>query len=77
MSDWTRRKDNTMKRASYRHGIKWIALNDEPECLDPHSVSYQISSMLLCDLFDVDCGRVGHDIVRYRKQAIKRSQKEK
>jgi hypothetical protein len=57
-----------MKRASYRAGIEWIAINDEPECDDPEEVAYQVSSLLLADLFGVDPERVGRDIIRKREK---------
>ena len=60
-----------MKRASYRQGIDYIACNDEPEDMDPESVAGYISSSLLAFLFDVECERVGRDVVRLRKQMEK------
>ena len=57
-----------MKRASYRHGIAWIAENDEPEDFDECVVARQISVVLVADLFDVDPDRVARDVVRFRKR---------
>lgn len=57
-----------MKRASYRHGIELIALNDEAEELDPEVMRTIISVGLLADLFGVDVERVAADVVRYRKR---------
>jgi hypothetical protein len=48
-----------MKRASYKFGIAWIALNDNPgdeEGLE--EVSGYISTALLADLFSVDQKKV-------------------
>lgn len=55
-----------MKRASYRAGVRWIALNDEPCNLDEEEVAYTISALLLADLFEVEPERVGRDVVRIR-----------
>lgn len=60
-----------MKRASYRHGVAIIALNDEAggdEALDESIVRTYISVGLLADLFDVPVERVARDVVRYRKK---------
>lgn len=57
------------KRASYRFGVAWVALNDsagDPDALDPDVVSNLVSVALLADLFDVDQTRVGRDVVSYR-----------
>jgi hypothetical protein len=55
-----------MKRASYRDGIAWIALNDEPTEMDAQVVGGFISTILLADLFGVEPARVAEDVVRYR-----------
>lgn len=60
-----------MKRASYRYGIAWVAMNDsagDDNRLEPDEVGYLVSSLLIADLFDVPPERVGADIVRYRKK---------
>jgi hypothetical protein len=57
-----------MKRASYKHGIAWIAENDEPEDFDEDVVARQISVVLVADLFDVDPDRVACDVVKLRKR---------
>lgn len=59
-----------MKRASYRDGVAWIALNDgagDTDRLDEAVVAGQVSSLLLADLFGVEASRVGRDVVRYRR----------
>lgn len=58
-----------MKRASYREGIEWIALNDEvgdDEALNEAVVATYISTCLLADLFGVTVERVAEDVVRRR-----------
>jgi hypothetical protein len=55
-----------MKRASYRHAIAWVADNDDPTERDPGEVAYQISSLLVADIFGVEPERVGRDVVRFR-----------
>lgn len=58
-------------RASYRNGIDWIAQNDEPEDLDPETVAFYISSLLLAELFGKDPLEVGRAVVRRRKKLLK------
>lgn len=56
-------------RASYRHGVRWIADNDEPLDLDAEgSVRFYVSTGLLADLFGKDPGDVAKDIVRVREK---------
>lgn len=58
-----------MKRASYRTAIAWIAENDgagDMEANDAGSVSCNISSILIADLFDIPQSKVGRDVVAYR-----------
>lgn len=58
-----------MKRASYRAGIAWIALNDDPgssDAFNPDTVSELISVGLLADLFDQDPKDTGFAVVEYR-----------
>lgn len=57
-----------MPRASYRHGVAWIALNDEPDTRDPEIVSDLISTLLLADLFDKPPLDVARAVVRYRER---------
>lgn len=57
-----------MKRASYRAGVEWIAVNDEPAEDDPEEIAYFVSSLLLADLFEVEPERVGRDVARKRAQ---------
>lgn len=60
------------KRASYRKGVEWIALNDDPAAGDAQeveAVAGYISTMLLADLFGVSSEDVAKDIIRYRKRA--------
>ena len=59
-----------MKRASYKDGIKWIAFNDEPEETEIPFVKYQISTMLLADLFQVDPEKVAIDIIFERNKNL-------
>lgn len=55
-----------MKRASYRHAVRWIADNDEPTIRDPEHIAYLVSSLLIADIFDVEPRRVGRDVARRR-----------
>lgn len=63
-----------MKRASYRAGLWFIALNDEPLDMDPASVAGYVSVQLLSELFNVPAEKIGRDVVRYRKQQSKREE---
>lgn len=56
-----------MKRASYRHGVEHIALNDDPTEMDEEIVGSCMTVGLLADLFGVDTARVARDVVRFRK----------
>lgn len=53
---------------SYRQGIAWIGLNDEPSDMDTATVSSLISVLLLADLFGKHAEEVATDVVRYREQ---------
>ena len=55
-----------MKRASYRHAVEFIALNDEAAELDPEVVSSLASVVLVSEIFDVTQERVAGDVVRFR-----------
>jgi hypothetical protein len=59
-----------MKRASYREGVAWIALNDEPTQIDASVIAEMISVTLLADLFGVSPERVAADIVKARLSKI-------
>ncbi len=52
--------------ASYRFGVEWIALNDEPGEMDSEVVSGLISTCLLADLFGKDQEKVAADIIQFR-----------
>ena len=57
-----------MKRASYREGVEYIALNDDPDTTDPEVVMGMISVGLLSALFGVTHDRVASDVVRFREK---------
>lgn len=57
------------KRASYRYGVEWIAVNDDAgssDATDIPSVSGYISTLLLADLFGKEPDDVACDVVKYR-----------
>jgi hypothetical protein len=58
-----------MKRASYREGVLWIALNDEPEAMELEEVERIITVMFLADLFGVEVERVARDVIRKRQRS--------
>jgi hypothetical protein len=53
-----------VKRASYREGVRWIAVNDEPGCYHAEEVASFVSTLLVADLFDVEPARVARDVLR-------------
>lgn len=57
-------------RASYRHAIAWIALNDEPGDSDVEVIQSYISTLLVADIFGKEPEAVARAIVRYRKESI-------
>lgn len=57
-----------MKRASYKHGVEIIALNDEAGEMDAEVMQSMISVSLLADLFGVEASKVAHDVVAFRKK---------
>jgi len=61
-----------VRRASYRAGVAWIAMNDDsgsPDAKVETVVASYISTSLLADLFEVPAGRVAADVVRYRQRS--------
>lgn len=58
-----------MKRASYRHGVEWIALNDDVACDDDEeAIAGYVTVCLLADLFDITTERVARDVLRVRRR---------
>lgn len=57
-----------MKRASYKHGIELIALNDEPLEEELEIVQGFISVGIVADLFGVPTEKVARDVLRYREK---------
>lgn len=60
-----------MIKPSYRAGVEFIALNDEPEDLDAGSVEGYVSTIAIATAFRVDPLIVALAVVRYRRKAIK------
>jgi hypothetical protein len=57
-----------MSRASYRHGVEWIALNDEANETEADEMAGLISVGLLADLFDKDPLDVARAVIRFREK---------
>lgn len=58
-----------MKRASYKHAVRWIAANDDigsPDCTNADIVSGYISTLLVADIFGKDADKVAQDVVNQR-----------
>lgn len=60
-----------MKRPSYRFGVEWIAMNDDPEEIDPHLIRQQMSVALLADLFGKTQDEVAMAIYKLRTKGIR------
>jgi hypothetical protein len=66
-----------VKRASYREGVDWIALNDNAHDDGPgnpdgeRNVAGYISALMLADLFGVEPERVARDVMRRRRKLAK------
>jgi hypothetical protein len=63
-----------MKRASYRHAVRWIASNDssgDEDALEVGEVSFLTSVVLIAEIFDTDSEKVARDVVRARKRELK------
>jgi hypothetical protein len=63
-----------VKRASYRHAVRWIASNDssgDEDALEVDEVSSLISVALIAEIFDTDSEKVARDVVRARKRELK------
>ncbi len=60
-----------MKRAGYRQGIEWIALNDDPLVMDFEDISCQISVCLLADLFGKEAREVGLAVLAFRRKQVR------
>lgn len=59
-----------------RHGIAWIALNDEPTDLNAENVAGYISTIMLADLVGLDQLEIGAEVVKERRRKLRR-EKEK
>lgn len=57
-----------MKRASYRQGVAFIALNDDAENVEVDEVANTISVGLLADLFGLETEIVANEVISYRLQ---------
>ena len=62
-----------MKRASYRHAVWWIAMNDDYDLTgDEEEVFGIVSVALVADVFEVDQRKVARDVVRARQKEEKK-----
>lgn len=59
-----------MKRASYRHGVAWIAFNDETAERDVAVIETLISVALLADLFGKPEADVAKDVLCFREKHV-------
>lgn len=56
-------------RPSLKRAVSWIALNDEPTCLDVEEVSSLISTLLVADMFGKEPEEVARMIVDTRRKS--------
>jgi len=54
-------------RASYRHGIDWIAYNDDGAETDPDVIGSYMTTIMLADLFGKDPEVVAKAVAKKRK----------
>ena len=57
-----------MKRASYREAISVIALNDEPEIMEPEEMEGMASVLVVASIFGLETSKVAADVIRYREK---------
>lgn len=57
-----------MKRASYRNGIDFIAMNDSCDLETVEDLVGMPTVFLLAELFGVPQERVAEDVIKYRKK---------
>jgi len=61
-----------MRRASYREGVRWIAVNDEAGMGDTmDEVEVYVTVAMLADIFGVDTVRVATDVLNERAKIDK------
>lgn len=61
------------QRASYRRGVEFIALNDEPLDRDETSVRQYISTITLSEVFGKPTDVIAKDVMRIRNHASVRA----
>lgn len=59
----------TLKRASYRDGVDFIAMNDEPHDLDVEQIASYTTVVLMAQLFGTTEEKIAADILRIRRDA--------
>ena len=57
-----------MKRASYKHAVEWIAINDESASLDLEEIRWLPTTLLVEEIFCVDGDRIARDVLRLRER---------
>jgi hypothetical protein len=57
-------------RPSLAIAIRWIALNDEPTCLDQAAVSQLLTVALTADLFEMEPLAVARMVIAGRKATL-------
>lgn len=53
---------------SYKRAVDWIAQNDESGVMDLEDMGYQVSVMLVADLFGKDSTKVAKDVIARRHE---------
>ena len=67
-----------MKRwKGLKYALEWIAYNDEPDDMNPETISEYISVMLIADCTGHKAIDLGHSIMNIRKPSSPQGQGEK
>ncbi len=61
-----------MKRSGYREAIKWIADNDDTECLFGEYPSEPVTLSMVADIYGVDIEKATADLKRMLEKQAKK-----
>jgi hypothetical protein len=63
--------EKTRRAPSYREGVEYVAMNDEPTHLEVETVQYMPTVQLMAILFGKRVDEVAADVVAFRKKHIR------
>jgi hypothetical protein len=58
------------KQTPYQRAVRWIAFNDDQDCRDVETLSYQITVALIADVFGKDPLDVAQAILYVRARGV-------